>query len=340
MARTYGKLLAEIWRNEDWLKLSGNAQRLYMLLLSQPKTTLVGLLDYMPDRWAALCSDWNTFEVQHAAVELEDARFVLMDDATGELLIRSFIKHDLSPNRLNVNVVKGVWSAWLAVSSAMLRSQLVHVLPQAVWTEERVDVPAEAVQMRCSEPIERTVRTDRYDGPSEQTVATTTLHSPPPTPLSPEEAARARSTREDEQSEQRDEGEAAARHRAKQAALVIASRQVEIRMRGGEQFTAPGTVAKLIASEDVWPLHRSRLELLAAEHPDACPDDLADMLGNANVAQRPDPLDACVAASLREFDRNDSRRSGLGCPLCDGTGWVDNGGATVDRCSCASLSAS
>lgn len=176
MARSHARIDAAIWRNPDFTRLSADAQRLYFLLLSQPNLSLVGVIDFMPARWAKLARDTNADEIADAVGDLETARFVLVDG--DELLIRTFVVHDLT--RLNVNVVKGVWSAWNAVGSAFLRSSIVHSLPDAVWAEERATPPAEAVGMRWSTPIERFVTTDRCDEPSGRAVPTS-LDLPPST---------------------------------------------------------------------------------------------------------------------------------------------------------------
>ena len=50
MARSEARVLVSIWSDPDWLALTSTAQRAYLLLLSQPKLSLAGCLDWMPQR--------------------------------------------------------------------------------------------------------------------------------------------------------------------------------------------------------------------------------------------------------------------------------------------------
>ena len=94
MARQHAKLLAAIWSDADFLALPSSAQRLYMLLLSQPKLSIVGCLDYMPARWARLAPDTTPHDVEQAARLLHERHFVVIDSMTEELVIRTLVKHD------------------------------------------------------------------------------------------------------------------------------------------------------------------------------------------------------------------------------------------------------
>ena len=57
MARSYAKLLTSIWRNDDYLRLGAAAQRMYVLLLSQPDLSPVGVLTVAERRLADLAPD-------------------------------------------------------------------------------------------------------------------------------------------------------------------------------------------------------------------------------------------------------------------------------------------
>lgn len=127
MASDHARVLRAIWQDEDFLALSMHAQRLYLLLLSQPKLTFCGSLDYRPDRWAKLASDASTDAVEDALSELEAARYVVVDHDTGELVIRSWVRHDgvcSSPN-----LIRAMWKAWEALESKTLRRVVLCELP-------------------------------------------------------------------------------------------------------------------------------------------------------------------------------------------------------------------
>jgi hypothetical protein len=94
MARTHARILTEIWDDEDFLLCSGNAQRLYLMLLSQPELGHSGLLAITLRRWSGLAADTPTELLDHGISELCAARFILVDLKTEELLIRSMVRND------------------------------------------------------------------------------------------------------------------------------------------------------------------------------------------------------------------------------------------------------
>lgn len=94
MARSYAKVYGSIWRDPDWRQLDTPAQRLYLLLLSQPEISNCGVIPYVPIRWARMASDTTLDHVLDVAHELERRRFITVDEETSEVLIRSFVKHD------------------------------------------------------------------------------------------------------------------------------------------------------------------------------------------------------------------------------------------------------
>jgi len=149
MARTQAKILTTIWSDPDWLALTGNAQRVYLLLLSQPKLTIAGCLDVMPQRWANLAADDTPETIDRALYELAQARYIVVDG--DELVIRTFVAHDLGSGTVNGNLVKGMWSAWASIMSPTLRKVVVDEMPDKVYGRDGVDVPDQAKQLR-SEP--------------------------------------------------------------------------------------------------------------------------------------------------------------------------------------------
>ena len=154
MARDHARLLVTIWRDDDFTSLSASAQRMFMLLLSQPRLSLCGALDYTPERWAALAEDTDVADVEDAIGQLEDARVVVVDRGAAELVIRTFVRYDgvcKSPN-----LIQGLWKAWRALFSDAIRSAIVAELPDVAFTEgfgsEKpkggYEPPAEALDMR------------------------------------------------------------------------------------------------------------------------------------------------------------------------------------------------
>ena len=147
MARSHGKILASAWRDDDWLKLSANAQRVYMLLLSQPKLSLCGSLDMAEKRWARLARDTSVENINAGLLELSNAGFILADGITEELAIRTFVKHDISTGRMNSNLAKGFWRAWEGIESDVLREQILAEIPSDLWDKLADHAHEDAVAM-------------------------------------------------------------------------------------------------------------------------------------------------------------------------------------------------
>jgi hypothetical protein len=152
VARTQAKILTSIWSDPDWLALTGSAQRLYLLLLSQPKLTIVGSLDVIVDRWARLGTDTTADAVRADLEALAQPQgqsgrpWIVVDD--DELILRTFVTHDLGSGTVNRNLVKGMWSAWAALASPLLRKVVVDEMPDAVFNRDEVDRPSQASDLR------------------------------------------------------------------------------------------------------------------------------------------------------------------------------------------------
>lgn len=124
MARDRASIRLDMWADEDWRKLTVPAQRLYMLLLSHPTLSYAGVADWRPGRIAQLSASTTTADVEAAAIELEQAGFILRDEVTEEVLIRSFIKHDglMKQPKLVVSMT----TAFAAIASSMIREVVAH----------------------------------------------------------------------------------------------------------------------------------------------------------------------------------------------------------------------
>lgn len=93
MARTYGAVYLSIWRDKDFCRLSHTEQYMYWALIFQPRLNRAGLLDYFPARWAESTGDMSTADVEVAIKGLIARRYVVLDEATHELLIRTYVRN-------------------------------------------------------------------------------------------------------------------------------------------------------------------------------------------------------------------------------------------------------
>lgn len=95
MARTYTNVATSIWRpDNDFVNLTDNAQRVYFLLISQPDITAAGVLSLNVKRWAGKSTDGSPERIIAGLRELQAHRYVVFDEKSEEVLVRTFVKWD------------------------------------------------------------------------------------------------------------------------------------------------------------------------------------------------------------------------------------------------------
>lgn len=124
MARTHGRLYGSIWNDEDFLDLTGDAQRMYMMLLSLPNVSHCGLLALTVKRWARKAKDWTVERAETALAELDATEYIVIDEDTEELLIRSLMRRDEVYKQ--PNVLASAATDAEGIASPKLRSALLE----------------------------------------------------------------------------------------------------------------------------------------------------------------------------------------------------------------------
>lgn len=142
MARKYAPIITAIWRDADFRKLSRAAQGMYLLLVSQPNISGVGTLPLTVGRWAAMATDTSGTSVRADLDELSQARFVVVDPGTEELLVRSFVRWDGGYRNSKRRPV--IEAAAVEVDSPVIRRVLAVEF-------ERLGLPPEWVSDRASD---------------------------------------------------------------------------------------------------------------------------------------------------------------------------------------------
>lgn len=138
MARKYGRIFTDIWDSErDWRALSSDAQWMYVFLCTQPDMAHDGVLSLRERRWAKAASDMSVKEINRRLEELIDAGYVLVDEDTEELLVRSYIRNDQV--YMEPNLMRAALAHLPAVSSSRLRDAL-YIEIMRVVNENRDDV--------------------------------------------------------------------------------------------------------------------------------------------------------------------------------------------------------
>lgn len=126
MAREYASIRVKVWGDDDFRALPCDSQLLYFTLVTLPNLSYCGVTDWRPKKLAALAPDWTPRRVEDAARELWERLYVVLDEDTEEVLVRSFIRNDglMKQPRMAVSMV----AAYRAVGSRMLQGVIVHEL--------------------------------------------------------------------------------------------------------------------------------------------------------------------------------------------------------------------
>lgn len=156
MARSYARIITGIWRNHEFRRLSAQAQRLYLLQVTQPDITAAGILPLTLRRWAELASDTSVEDVKQALDELTAGRFIAVDEATEELLVRSFVRWDGGHTNSKRRPVI------LHAASEVVSPKLRRVL---AFEFQRLDLPADRLGVTGSDALSDSVPGRAADTP-------------------------------------------------------------------------------------------------------------------------------------------------------------------------------
>jgi hypothetical protein len=121
MAR-HTRVYASIWDDPDFLALKVSEQHAYFLLMSNKGLSRCGVITYIPSRFEHLSTDMSAKRFAVAVHGLRGARFVILDERTQELLVRTHVRHDGVLDRVNMG--KACGTAFEAVVSHEIRSAI------------------------------------------------------------------------------------------------------------------------------------------------------------------------------------------------------------------------
>lgn len=137
MARDHARIRVSIWDDPDFLALKSAEQHVYFALMSNKGLSRCGVIDYIPSRFERLASDFTTSRFRAAVKGLLGARFLVLDEATQELLVRSYVRHDGVFDRVNMG--KAVGTAYEAVVSRSIRDAVGDELARLM--KDKPDLP-------------------------------------------------------------------------------------------------------------------------------------------------------------------------------------------------------
>lgn len=144
MPRDRANIRIDMWNDDDWRGLTGNAQGLYQKLLTHPTLTYCGVADWRPGRLARLTKGMTAQDIIDGAKELQTAAFAYVDEETEEIFLRSFVRHDglLKHPRLSISMAND----FAAVASPKVRGFFVWELKKMhaeqpdlkLWSDRRL----------------------------------------------------------------------------------------------------------------------------------------------------------------------------------------------------------
>ena len=124
----YVRVMRSIWTDPDWLALPSRSKMIYLQLISQANISKAGVLPTVPKRWASMYPDLDVDDVLSAIGDLESAGFVLVDDDTEELLVRTYMRYDEMYAQPNGR--KAISAALDEIVSGTLRETVVEELAE------------------------------------------------------------------------------------------------------------------------------------------------------------------------------------------------------------------
>lgn len=120
----YVRFYRDVRLDPQYRALSPMAQWLYQALLLD--VDFIGVADWAPRKIAKVATGLTHMQVEQHAAELRAALFIVLDDETGEVLVRTFMKHDGLYKQPNMCVA--MVKAFRKVGSPTLQGVVAHEL--------------------------------------------------------------------------------------------------------------------------------------------------------------------------------------------------------------------
>ncbi len=137
MPRDHGRILVTIWSDPEFVALTPNAQRLYMLLVSQRTMNHAGLIPLQVNKWARCSQHTTASDVEDGLQELAVGHFAYFDIDTEEALVRSLIRNDGVLKQRNI--FKNAMRCARAIESQYLRDAMALEI-------RKIDAPADRAE--------------------------------------------------------------------------------------------------------------------------------------------------------------------------------------------------
>lgn len=152
MPRKLALVKASVWEaGSDFRNLTKDAQRLYLLLISQSQITNCGVVPWMPTRWARMAADETLTSIERTMGELEQERYVIVDREAGEVLVRTFVRHDKVLEK--PQLLQAAQREFLTIESADIRQELRRQHPDVFNGESLRATVGQDIKLPPDEPM-------------------------------------------------------------------------------------------------------------------------------------------------------------------------------------------
>jgi hypothetical protein len=183
MARSEGRVSANIWDDRDYCALSFGAQWVYEFLLSQRDLAHDGVIPLRERRWSQHARGMTLDVMMASVAELEHARYVVIDRDSEELLVRTLIRNDKIYRQ--PNVLRAAADHLALVTSETIRAALADELAKVAQLDMKDDCRKILAVMRKA--LETAGRNPQGNPPVNPRGNPTNGPSPQPSAASPGE---------------------------------------------------------------------------------------------------------------------------------------------------------
>lgn len=180
----HARIKCTIWQDVDFRDLTVDAQWMYQRLLSDSGCNLAGVLALTRKRWVASAAGMTMERLDAALDELSEATFVVIDEDTEEVLVRTYIRHNGVSSQ--PNVLKAALKQVAKVESPLLRAALAHelrLLPEKPADTARMTYPDPHAVAEAVDPGPLGARLSVVrEAPPESEVSAGSAHQPKGSP--------------------------------------------------------------------------------------------------------------------------------------------------------------
>ena len=160
MAREFAKVWFSLFTDEEFARQDAGDKWLYIVLLGQPALNYAGVQPMNLRRWRKACATDqgipSELEIKARLLRLERGGYVFVDEDTGEVLARSFIRNDQVSKQPNVfkSALRAVAQIESPKLAAVLRDEMGRVAQPEV-KNEKLEADLRSLRITAESHLER-----------------------------------------------------------------------------------------------------------------------------------------------------------------------------------------